>query len=139
MGHRYVVTGSRGQLGRCLVRGLSEAGSTDQLVAALSHEELDIADRDGVARAFGCWAGSPPDVLVNAAAYNQVDRCESDGADEATRVNGEGPGILAEVCEAAGTLILHVSSDYVFSGEGDSPVPEDATPSPRTSYGRSKL
>ncbi len=49
MGHRYVVTGSRGQLGRCLVRGLSEAGSTDQLVAALSHAELDIADRDAVA------------------------------------------------------------------------------------------
>ncbi len=76
---------------------------------------------------------------MNAAAYNRVDRCESDGADEATRVNGEGPGILAAVCKAAGTRILHVSSDYVFSGEGDSPVPEDATPAPRTAYGRSKL
>ena len=139
MGLRYVVTGSQGQLGRCLVRGLSKAGSTDQLVAAFSHAELDIADRDGVDRAFDCWGGSPPDVLVNAAAYNQVDRCERDGAEAAMRVNGEGPGVLAAACEAAGTRLLHVSSDYVFSGESNAPVPEDTTPAPRTAYGRSKL
>ncbi len=139
MGLRYVVTGSQGQLGRSLVRALTEAGPPDQLVAALSHADLDIADRDAVARTFDSFAGAAPDVLVNAAAYNQVDRCESDGADAATRVNGEGPGVLAAVCEAAGIRLLHVSTDYVFSGEGDSPVPEDATPSPRTAYGRSKL
>ncbi len=139
MGLRYIVTGSQGQLGRCLVRELSKAGSTDQLAAAFSHADLDIADRDRVARAFDCWAGSPPDVLVNAAAYNQVDRCESDGAEAAMRVNGEGPGILAAACQAAGIRLLHVSSDYVFSGDSDAPVPEDAAPSPRSAYGRSKL
>lgn len=111
----------------------------DQLVAAFSHAELDIADRDAVVRAFDCWAGSPPDVVVNAAAYNQVDRCESDGADAAMRVNGEGPGVLAAACEAIGARLLHVSTDYVFSGEAHAPVPEDATPAPRSAYGRSKL
>ena len=139
MGLRYIVTGSQGQLGRCLVRELSMAGSTDQLAAAFSHADLDIGDRDRVARAFDGWAGSPPDVLVNAAAYNQVDRCESDGAEAAMRVNGEGPGILAAACQAAGIRLLHVSSDYVFSGDSDAPVPEDAAPSPRSAYGRSKL
>lgn len=139
MGVRYVVTGSMGQLGRCLVRGIRESAAGDQLVAAPSHLELDIADPEAVARAFDGWSGGAPDVLVNAAAYNQVDRCESDGAEAAMRVNGAGPGILAGVCQAAGTRLVHVSTDYVFSGDAQSPVPEDAMPSPRSVYGQSKL
>jgi dTDP-4-dehydrorhamnose reductase len=139
MGLHYVVTGSEGQLGRCLVRGFSGAESTDRLLGAYSHAQLDIADRDAVGRVFGSFADGSPDILVNAAAYNQVDRCESDGADAAMRVNGEGPGILAAFCEDAGIRLIHVSTDYVFSGEGDYPVSEDAPPAPRTAYGRSKL
>ena len=108
-------------------------------MAAPSRQELDVSDRDAVERAFDSWPGGPPDVLVNAAAYNQVDRCESDGAEAAMRVNGAGPGVLASVCEAVGTRLVHVSTDYVFSGEAAAPVPEDAVPSPRSVYGQSKL
>jgi dTDP-4-dehydrorhamnose reductase len=141
MSLRYVVTGSRGQLGRSFVRGLTEDGD-DSLVAAFSHEELDISDRDAVASALGglgSGKGDPPDVLVNAAAYNLVDLCESDGLADAERVNGEAPGILAEACERLGTRFVHVSTDYVLAGDATTPVPEDATPSPRSAYGRSKL
>ena len=139
MGLHYVVTGCHGQLGRCLVRALSDPDAPDRLVASLSHADLDIADSVAVARAFDGFEGGVPDVLVNAAAYNQVDRCESDGAEAALRTNGAGPGVLASVCGEAGTRLVHVSTDYVFSGDGGTPVREDATPAPRTAYGRSKL
>jgi dTDP-4-dehydrorhamnose reductase len=78
-------------------------------------------------------------VVVNAAAYNQVDRCEGEGREEAERVNGRGPGILAAACERVGARLVHVSSDYVFAGDATAPIREDARPAPRTAYGRSKL
>lgn len=122
-----------------MVRALSDPDEPDRLVAALSHADLDIADPVAVARVFEGFPGGAPDVLVNAAAYNQVDRCESDGAEVAMRTNGEGPGVLASVCEEAGARLVHVSTDYVLSGDGRSPVEESASPAPRTAYGRSKL
>jgi dTDP-4-dehydrorhamnose reductase len=76
---------------------------------------------------------------VNAAAYNQVDACEGPGVAEAERINGEAPGLLARACEAVGARLIHVSTDYVFPGVADVPIPEDAAPGPRTAYGRSKL
>jgi dTDP-4-dehydrorhamnose reductase len=154
MGLRYAVTGSEGQLGCCLVRGFERASSDpmdeDLLVAACSHRDLDIGDAAAVARVFEGFDrldGGPPDVLVNAAAYNAVDRCESDGLDIARRVNAEGPGLLAAACERSGTRLVHVSSDYVLAGvlagalAGDSatPLPETAPPAPASAYGRSKL
>lgn len=140
MALRYVVTGSQGQLGRSLVRALAggQAGG-DVLVAAFARGDLDISDATAVEGAFASWRTAPPDVLVNAAAYNQVDLCESEGAQQAERVNGLGPGLLAEACERAGVRFVHVSTDYVLAGDATSPVPEDATPAPRTAYGRSKL
>jgi len=141
MALRYAITGSKGQLGRSLVRSLSGPGSRaggDVLVAALGHADLDIADPDAVARAFRGWEAAPPDVLVNAAAYNQVDRCEGEGREEAERVNGQAPGILAEACRRAGVRFVHVSTDYVFPGDAAAPVAEDATPAPGSAYGRSK-
>ena len=134
---RYAVTGSRGQLGRCLVRLLSHAPGS--LAAAFSHAELDIADAEAVASALAGMPGGPPDVLVNAAAYNQVDACEGEGAGDAKRVNAEAPGVLARACEAVGARLVHVSTDYVFPGDATAPIPEDASTGPRTAYGRSKL
>jgi dTDP-4-dehydrorhamnose reductase len=154
---RYVVTGSRGQLGRCLVRRLTGSGEGSgeeggegpvaefaaecgaECVHAFNHSDLDIADSDAVARALDGLPGGPPDVLVNAAAYNQVDACEDEGAADAIRINGEAPGGLARVCKAVGTRLVHVSTDYVFPGDAVELIPEDADPAPRTAYGRSKL
>jgi dTDP-4-dehydrorhamnose reductase len=140
MGERYVVTGSQGQLGRCLVRLLEgSAGRANGLVRGFARAELDIGDAEAVSRIFENLPGGPPDALVNAAAYNQVDLCESEGRSEADRVNGEGPRLLAEVCERVGTRLVHVSTDYVLSGVGPTPLVEDSEPAPSTAYGRSKL
>jgi dTDP-4-dehydrorhamnose reductase len=152
MGLRYAVTGSEGQLGRCLVRGFGQASAdpakADRLVAAFSHRDLDIGDAEAVAsrfQGFDSLEGGRPDVLVNAAAYNAVDRCESDGRDAARRVNAEGPGLLAAACERSGMRLVHVSSDYVLAGggavlagDGVTPLPETASPTPASAYGRSK-
>lgn len=143
MSKRYVVTGSGGQLGRCLVRGLGAppkgGRDADQLAAAFSHREVDIGDPDAVAGIFSGLAGGPPDVLVNAAAYNSVDACEGDGWETAEKVNSNGPGFLAEACARVGTRFVHVSTDYVLRGDSPLPLSEDSVPAPTSAYGRSKL
>lgn len=137
MALRYVVTGSQGQLGRCLLRLI--APGAPELVAGFSHADLDIADGDAVARALDGLPGGAPDVLVNAAAYNQVDACEGPGAADAERINARAPGLLARACEDRGIRLVHVSTDYVFPGDARSPIPEDAPTGPGSAYGRSKL
>ena len=132
MGLRYAVTGSQGQLGRCLLRSLAP----DALAAAWGHHDLDIADASVVEHIFDGCEGGPPDVLVNAAAYNAVDACEGSGAAEAEGVNAVGPGLLAEACERAGVRLIHVSTDYVFDGCGEHPYTEDGEPAPASAYGR---
>lgn len=140
MGLRYLVTGAGGQLGRCLVRVLGgDAAGGERLAGALARADLDIADPTAVRRAMETLPEGPPDVLVNAAAYNQVDACEGPGAEEARRVNTLAPGLLADQCKAFGVRLVHVSTDYVFPGDATVPIPEDAATGPRTAYGRSKL
>ena len=134
---RCVVTGSQGQLGRCLVRRL-EAHSGHELVWSADHAALDLADPQATQRLFEPGAGEGADVLFNAAAHTAVDRCESEQA-LAHAVNAEGPGRLARRCREAGVLLVHVSTDYVFSGEGSVPWTEDAPTDPRNVYGSSKL
>ena len=137
MGMRFIVTGSRGQLGRCLVRSLEGRG-TGHLTRALSRTELDLEDSGAIARIFEGISGGPPDVLVNAAAFTAVDRCESEMA-RAWKLNAEVPGALAQACLDVGVQMVHVSTDYVFDGEARRPYAETAAVAPRSAYGRSKL
>jgi dTDP-4-dehydrorhamnose reductase len=97
----------------------------------LTHAELDIADAAAVANAV---ADASPDVVLNCAAYTNVDGAE-EHADEALRVNGEAAGIVA----AAAPAVLYVSSDYVFDGSKREPYLESDPTGPISSYGRSKL
>ena len=84
-------------------------------------------------------AATAPDVVVNAAAYTAVDAAESDEP-TAYAVNATGPQNLARACAARpGTRLVHISTDYVFSGEDEGPYDEDAPPAPRSAYGRTKL
>ncbi len=133
---RWLITGSGGQLGRSLVDAL-EARQGETVAAAFDHSHCDIAEPGSLARLLEAGSAGEPDILVNAAAYTAVDRCESE-TELAWRVNAEAPGWLAEDCRAAGLDYVHVSTDYVFSGAADEPYPETAPVEPRTAYGRSK-
>ncbi len=132
---RWVVTGSGGQLGQCLVDAI---GSDDReiLAAAFSREQLDISNPRDVSSIFDRVPGGA-DVLVNAAAFTAVDRCESE-SERAFAVNGIGPGLLADACAAAGVRLVHVSTDYVFDGTASSPCDETTPVAPQGEYGRSK-
>lgn len=133
---RWVVTGCRGQLGHALCRQL-ESDPRAELLAAVDLPEVDVSAPEGVAELFSSL-GSPPDVLANAAAFTHVDRCERE-PEAAWRTNAAAPGLLAEACARRGSRLVHVSTDYVFSGEASRPYCEEDRPEPRSEYGRSKL
>ncbi len=133
---RICIVGARGMLGRELVEACAamESGvlSTCQ---AIDREEIDIADESSVRRVLDDLV---PGVVINAAAYTDVDACERHEA-EATAVNGHGPGHLAAWCCRRGARFVHVSTDFVFDGRKDGPyMPEDEV-CPLSAYGRSKL
>lgn len=130
---RLLVTGGRGQLGV----GMSGVADTP------GRDELDLTEPASIAAALDRYA---PQVVVNAAAYTDVDGAESDEA-AARAINTDGVESLAVACRDRGIRLIHVSTDYVFSGEvpgGGDPAtapalePDDHT-APTTAYGRTKL
>ncbi|MDQ3213940.1 MAG: dTDP-4-dehydrorhamnose reductase [Acidobacteriota bacterium] len=127
---RVLVTGAGGLLAAAIVREFADAD-----VHAVSHGELDIADVTAVGAAV---ARTRPDVIVNCAAYNDVDRAEQD-ASTALRVNAFGVLALAHAARDAGGLLVHFSTDFVFDGEADRPYVEEDAPNPRSVYAASKL
>lgn len=131
---RWLVTGARGQLGSDLVRVLAERGG-DVRVTGMGRAELDVTDPTAVEAVV---ADLRPDVVVNAAAYTAVDAAESDEP-AAVAGNVTGPANLARACAAHRALMVHVSTDYVFSGQATEPYPTDAPTGPRSVYGRTKL
>jgi dTDP-4-dehydrorhamnose reductase len=134
---RWLIAGCQGQLGHALGERLA-ADSGCEVVAAIGREELDLADSRAVATLFDGFASKPPDIAVNAAAFTQVDRCERE-PEAAERGNTIAPGLLAEACEKRGIRLVHVSTDYVFSGDSPIAYREQDEPKPRTVYGRTKL
>jgi dTDP-4-dehydrorhamnose reductase len=129
---RWLVTGSAGMLGTDLVSVLERDGED---VTGLARRELDITDPAAVRAALRGWN---PDVVVNCAAWTAVDDAEA-REDDASRVNAAGPAHLAAGCAALGARLVHISTDYVFAGDGQLPYAEGDQPAPRTAYGRSKL
>jgi dTDP-4-dehydrorhamnose reductase len=127
---RLLVTGAAGMLGTEVV---TVAACHD--VVALARADLDITRADAVRAAV---RDVRPDAIVNCAAWTNVDLAETEEA-QATRVNGDGAGHLAAAAAEVGAHIVHVSTDYVFSGDATSPYPEDAPTGPIGAYGRSKL
>lgn len=127
-----VITGAGGQVGRVLA---VQAGRRGYHVSALGHRDLDITDAAAVADAV--CAG---DLVVNCAAFTNVDAAESD-PQAAHAINAEGPGNLARACARAGARLIHISTDYVFGGGPDrtTPYEVDEPTGPVSHYGRSKL
>jgi dTDP-4-dehydrorhamnose reductase len=103
-------------------------------VTALTHHQLDIADRAAVDAAV---SSSAPDVVVNAAAWTDVDGAET-AETAALAVNRDGPAHLAGACKRIGAVIVQLSTDYVFDGRATEPFAEDAPVAPQSAYGRSK-
>ncbi|GAA1416567.1 dTDP-4-dehydrorhamnose reductase [Streptomyces thermospinosisporus] len=129
----WLVTGAGGMLGRDVVEELTRRG---EKVTGLDRRMLDITSAEAIDRAL---AEHRPALVVNCAAYTAVDDAESD-EETATRINTDGPRLLARACARHGARLVHVSTDYVFSGEArTTPYQEDHPPAPRTAYGRSKL
>ncbi len=143
MARTFLITGAGGMLGTALRRVLAESGVT---FTALSRQELDITDPAAVARRVERFAageaagasGARDAVLVNAAAYTDVEAAEDD-PDTAYAVNERGARLLAEAAAAADLGFVHVSTDFVFDGAKDGPYIETDTPNPLSVYGASKL
>lgn len=129
---RVMVTGANGQLGKCLQDVL--AGSDHELIA-VGRSELDITNASLVKRFVDAQR---PDVIINAAAYTAVDRAEEE-VELAFKVNDQAVGNLAEASNAAGAVLIHVSTDYVFDGSSRVPYKETDSVNPMGAYGESKL
>lgn len=127
---RIVITGSAGQLGQALQAILRE----DQLLL-MDIPDYDITDHRQVRSAI---TGFRPDVAIHAAAFTNVDGCESD-PDTAYRVNALGTQNVALACQACDAAMVYISTDYVFDGTKDAPYWEWDPPNPQSTYARSKL
>ncbi|MCX4726603.1 dTDP-4-dehydrorhamnose reductase [Streptomyces sp. NBC_01306] len=132
MSGSWLVTGAGGMLARDLLARLADDGTP---AAGLDRAALDITDPGAVR---GALAEHRPAVVVNCAAWTAVDDAESK-EDQALAVNGTGPRVLAEACRETGAVLLQISTDYVFAGDGTRPYAEDAPVAPRSAYGRTKL
>jgi dTDP-4-dehydrorhamnose reductase len=129
---KILVTGAGGQLGQELLDILSDEGHE---VAAFARKELDITDAGSVGSAMERHS---PGVVVNAAAYTNVDGCETE-VDTAYAVNSLGPRNLARLCEGRGCELVQVSTNYVFDGHSEYPYEPFDLPNPISVYGRTKL
>ena len=127
-----LVTGANGQLGREMQR-LSAVSPNNYTFTDVA--ELDVTDAGAVRQAV---AQTRAEVIVNCAAYTNVERAEEDEA-AADRLNRGAAENLARAAEANGATLIHVSTDYVFDGTAHTPYTEDVTPSPLGAYGRTKL
>jgi dTDP-4-dehydrorhamnose reductase len=129
---RILVTGAGGMLGRDLVSAADAAGVD---CVALTRAELDVTD---AARVDALVSAAQPEVVVNCAAWTDVDGAEA-APDAAEAVNGDGAGNVARAADRVGAWTIQISSDYVFDGRKREPYVESDSVSPLSAYGNSKL
>lgn len=129
--NKILQIGTRGQLGWELKRTCAPLGE----VLALDCPEVDLTDGDGLRELV---RRIKPDIIINAGAYTNVDRAESE-PELAREINAIGPGILAEEAKKIHAVLVHYSTDYVFDGSKGSPYLETDQPNPLNVYGQTKL
>ena len=130
---KIVVTGGNGQLGREL-QAISSSHPQFEFYF-LTREDMPIDNFELIRNYFGTLK---PAYCINCAAYTAVDRAESE-RDLAFQVNGEAVGVLAAICKEHNTKFVHISTDYIFNGEGTYPYTENFPTDPVNVYGASKL
>ncbi len=128
---KVLVFGQTGQVARELARRMPG----DVTATFLGRDQADLNDPAACAAAIAAHA---VDVVINAAAWTAVDKAESEEA-AATVVNGDAPGAMARACAAKGIPFVHISTDYVFDGQGTAPFAPSDPVAPQNAYGRSKL
>ena len=137
---RILVTGKNGQLGR----SIQNIVNTDTKIGNnqspndfifVGREELDLSSETSISRYFG---NNKFDIIINCAAYTQVDRAEQD-AELANQINHLAVKQLASIASNQQARLIHISTDYVFDGESDKPYLETDTPNPINAYGKTKL
>ncbi|MCM8709421.1 dTDP-4-dehydrorhamnose reductase [Clostridium sp. SYSU_GA19001] len=140
---KILITGAKGQLGTqiiCILKSMkSELGSISSAyknadIVGVDIDELDIANLKA-AREY--ITNVKPDIIINSAAYTHVDDCETN-EDIAFKANTIGPRNLAIVSEELGAKLIHISTDYVFAGDGTKPYREYDLPNPKSVYGSTK-
>ena len=129
---KFLITGGSGQLAKEFAAYFDEHHYS---YGTPQEGDLDITDPGQIERVVET---EHPDVLINCAAYNQVDLAEDD-CDKVFKVNSDAVGSLASICRQRSIFLVHFSSDYVFDGQKGSPYTEDDKPSPLNVYGASKL
>jgi dTDP-4-dehydrorhamnose reductase len=127
---RVLVAGAGGLLGAAIVREFADVD-----LYAFGRRELDVTSDASVA---GVFASIRPDIVINCAAYNDVDRAERE-PDTALRTNAFGVLSLARAAREVGATLVHYSTDFVFDGESNRPYVEEDAPNPRNLYAVSKL
>jgi dTDP-4-dehydrorhamnose reductase len=125
---KWAVLGHAGMLGQDFMSALA-----DRDVTGFDRSEFDITDLDSVRSVLTDF-----DVVINCAAWTAVDDAE-EKEPAALAINGAGPKNVAIVCKEIGAKLVHISTDYVFSGDATSPYAEDALVGPKSAYGRTKL
>jgi len=128
---KVLITGANGQLGRELVR-LGQRFEFE--VHSFSRQQLDITNKNQIEQIFSRIS---PSLVINAAAYTQVDRAENE-SDLAYAVNKDGPAYLARYCDDNHLTLIHISTDYVFDGTKGRPYQESDPIAPLGVYGQSK-
>lgn len=128
---RILLLGKDGQLGKDLQPILA----TQYETICYGRDDLDLEDTNAIRQVM---QDIQPNIIVNAAAYTAVDRAESE-RDRAIAINGTAPTVIAEEAQRLGASLLHVSTDYVFDGQKNTPYMEDDLPHPVGAYGQSKL
>ena len=135
---KIIITGSNGQLGRAIGR-LCEGSDQYELIntdfGVPNIKELDITNLDSV---LSLIRAIRPFAVINCAAHTNVDACEVQ-VDAAHRINAIGPRNLAIASSEVGAKLVHISTDYVFAGDGTRPYTEFDTPAPKAMYGITKL
>lgn len=128
--HKIAIVGAGGRLGAALLREYQEQFE----VVGFNHAQLDLGNLELLRATISALDF---DVLINSAAQTNVDRCETE-RDEAFLLNAEAPRVLAEICNARGAKMIHVSTDYVFDGQQREPYTEEDPAEPISVYGESK-
>lgn len=130
---KILILGSSGNLGGVLVNQFKNKHK----VVGWDKDEIDITDKDLVINKI---EEIKPDVIINSAAYNAVDKCEEDDVEyeKAKKINSDAVGFLAEAALSTGAVLVHFSSDYVFDGEKEDGYTEKDVPNPINKYAKTK-